>query len=135
MTPELKHDKIQSLLAHFRELTPEQLDQEHGIIYAHNLSGSLLFEKCACIGANAVMALGYPPQKGKHSGALFWSFDDAPKALGAAYVLSPGTLVQRLVTLGAPDDPFGEDNWGVSPQSVFEKLYHERCRELGDTPH
>lgn len=134
MTPRLDHDAIASLLQHFRELSPERIDQEHGIIYTHNQSGSLLFDKCACVGANAVMALGFPPKKGKHSGAEYWSFHDAPQALGRAYALSPGTLIQRLVTLGAPAEPFEEDAWQVCPHSTFGRLYHERCRELGVTP-
>jgi len=134
MTAQLDHDAIAALLQHFRALPPEQIDQEHGIIYTHNKSGSLLFDKCACIGANAVMALDFPPKLGQHSGAAYWSFHDAPQALGKAYALSAGRLVYRLVKLGAPVEPFEFEEWQVSPLHVFETLYKERCRELGAIP-
>ena len=134
MTPALNHEAIHALLSHFRELPPERIDQEHGILYRHNRSGSLMYDKCACIGANAVMALDYPPSKGKYSGVEYWSFADADRALGRAYALSPDTLIQRLVQLGAPIQPFDEDDWQVYPYGVFEKLYQQRCQELGVTP-
>ena len=134
MSTKLNHRVIQDLLAHFRELPPQRIDQEHGIIYTHNQSGSLHFDKCACIGANAVMALGYPPKTGQHTQLDYWSFDDAHQALGKAYALSAGMLVYRLVKLGAPVEPFEFEGWQVSPLHIFETLYMERCSELGAIP-
>ena len=81
------------------------------------------------------MALGYPPQESKlGDNSRFWAFHDAPKALGQAYALSPGTLQHRLVKLGAPMEPFDFDDWQVCPHHAFEILYRERCRELGAIP-
>ena len=135
MTARLDHGAIGHLLRHFRNLPLDHIHQDLGIIYTHNLSSSLLFECHACIGANAVMALRWEPQKSKHDDARYWSFDDAPKALGKAYALSARErLIHRLARLGAPIDPFGLEHWRVSPFFVFEQLYRDRCRELGAIP-
>ena len=80
------------------------------------------------------MALRHPPQKSKYDDTTYWAFHDAPEALGKAYALSPGTLIHRLVKLGAPTAPFEFKEWRVSPLHVFEGLYKERCRELGAIP-
>jgi len=48
MPAQLDHGAIGSLLRHFRSLSPDSIDQDQGIIYTHNLSSSLLFERCAC---------------------------------------------------------------------------------------
>lgn len=62
MSARLDHGAIGQLLRHFRNLPLADILQVLGIIYTYNLSSSLLFDQCACIGANAVMALRWVPQ-------------------------------------------------------------------------
>ena len=124
------------MLGHFKNLPPEKIDEEQPLIYTHNLSSSLLSQREACVGANAVMAMGYPPrQLLPDDQCRYWAVDDAPKALGKAYALSPGTLLHRLVQLGAPTEPFGCDYWEVNPYDVFSALYQQRFNELRGSTH
>ena len=103
MTAQLDHSRIQVLLEHFKNLPPENIDQEQGIIYTHNGSSSLLCERDACIGANAVMALGYPPQESKLGDSRFWAFHDAPKALGQSLCAIPRNAAASPGKTGRPD--------------------------------
>ena len=120
MATEYQWDKIRKVLEGFRFLPEEKWKQANGELFARNMSGDILHECGACVGAWCAYFLELTPRFADTVDA-YWGYTRGKRALKD---LIPG-IEEVLARHGAGYDPFGSTMWDYAPYFVLRDAIKE----------
>ena len=124
--------KLTAILDTLSILQDQRVNQKHGCLYQHNMSGQPLIKECgSCIGAWMAYALNTPLRTRSEHLFSYWWFEDGIDAFAEVIGESQSVILDALIRHGAPMVPFGQEPWGRDPYLVIR----DTCAALIDFHH